>query len=319
VAGRRERASTKGASIPKRSRLALALVGNQFLSSGTHLIARGVLFVLPPITVAMLRFITASLVFLGWFGIRPSASRVDRRDWPSFLVLGFLAVTVNQGCFLFGLARSTASHAALLYALTPLVVLLLARGLLHEERFLAKLIGTGVAFLGVALILLERGLRNEAEVLKGDLLILIAVVAWSGYTVLSKRMLRRYDTMTVTGWSIIAGTVLSLPALLVPGAIPRLASISLGSWGAIAYLAVATSVIAYPLWNYALRHMEASKVAIATNVQPILTAVLSWLLFHERFTPGFAVGAALILAGVTWVETRRSKTARAAAVPAEAG
>src|SRR4051812_36523851 len=206
----------RGSSIPKRGRLALALVGNQLLSSGTHLIARGVLFVLPPISVAMLRFIAASCVFLGWFRIRPARARVDRRDWPSFLVLGFLAVPVNQGCFLFGLARSTASHAALLYALTPLVVLLLARRLLPEERFLAKLAGILIAFAGVAVILLERGLRQEAGVLEGDLLILVAVVAWSGYTVLSKRMLQRYDTMTVTGWSIIAGTVISLPALLVP-------------------------------------------------------------------------------------------------------
>ncbi|HEV8129430.1 MAG TPA: DMT family transporter [Candidatus Eisenbacteria bacterium] len=292
---------------------------NQLLSCGTHLIARGVLFVLPPITVAMLRFLAASAVFLGWFGIRPSRARIERRDWPSFLLLGFLAVTVNQGCFLFGLARSTASHAALLYALTPLVVLLLARRLLHEERFGAKLVGTLVAFLGVALILLERGLKNEAEVLKGDLLILVAVVAWSGYTILSKRLLRRYDAMTVTGWAIITGTALSLPALLVPGAIPRLASISLASWGSILYLAVATSVIAYPLWNYALRYMEASKVAIATNLQPILTAVASWLLFGERFTSGFVIGAILILAGVTWVQTRGSTTERAAAVPVEAG
>jgi drug/metabolite transporter (DMT)-like permease len=292
---------------------------NQLLSSGTHLIARGVLFVLPPITVAMLRFLAASLVFLGWFGIRRSRARIERRDWASFLLLGFLAVTVNQGCFLFGLARSTASHAALLYALTPLVVLLLARGLLHEERFGQKLVGTLVAFLGVALILLERGLKNEAEVLKGDLLILVAVVAWSGYTILSKRLLRRYDAMTVTGWAIVAGTALSLPALLVPGAIPRLQSISLASWGGILYLAVATSVIAYPLWNYALRYMEASKVAIATNLQPILTAVASRLLFGEQFTSGFVIGAILILAGVTWVQTRGSRTERAAAVPVEAG
>jgi drug/metabolite transporter (DMT)-like permease len=306
-------------SIPGRTRLALALAANQLLSSGTHLIAKGALFVLPPLSVALLRFLAASAVFLGWLCLRPAPVRVERRDRPAFLLLGFLAVPVNQGCFLFGLERSTASHAALLYALTPLVVLLIARRLLREERMLSKLAGTLVAFAGVAVILLERGLRHEAGLLTGDLLLLVAVVAWSAYTVLSKRMLRRYDAMTVTGWSIIAGTLLTLPALLVPGAIPRLASIPAAAWGAILYLAVATSVIAYPLWNYALRYMEASKVAIATNTQPILTAVLSWFLFGERFTPGFVLGAALILAGVTWVETRSARLAREAVVPVEAG
>jgi drug/metabolite transporter (DMT)-like permease len=294
-------------------------VANQFLSSGTHLIAKGALLLLNPLSVALLRFISASAVLFAFLRFRPTPEPVARRDWPAFLLLGFLVVPGNQGFFLFGLARSTASHASLLYALTPLVVLLFARRLLSEEHFAAKLAGTLVAFAGVAIILLERGLRHEVGLLTGDLLILVAVFAWSGYTVLSKRLLARYDPMTVTGWSIICGTLLTLPALFVPGAIPKLASIPAPIWGAIAYLSIGTSVIAYPLWSYALRHMDASKVAITTNTQPILTATLSWLLFRERFTPGFLVGAFLILAGVTWVETRHSANRVIAAVPAEAG
>lgn len=321
------------------------------------------MLVLHPLAVALLRFVSASIVLFGYLrltsgrgrgiagrgggiagpgrgiagpggGIAGAGGRlsgtgrgtagpglmgVERRDWPAFLLLGFLVVPVNQGFFLFGLSRSTASHASLLYALTPLVVLLFARRLLREEGLAAKLIGILAAFAGVAVILLERGLRHEMGLLSGDLLILVAVVAWAAYTVLSKRLLVRYDPMTVTGWSIICGTILCLPALLIPGAIPPLRSITAPAWGAIAYLAVGTSVIAYPLWSYALRHMDASKVAITTNTQPILTAAFSWLLFGERFTPGFFVGAGLILAGVTWVEMRRPSVARATIVPVEAG
>jgi drug/metabolite transporter (DMT)-like permease len=299
--------------------LALALAGTQLLSSGTHLIAKGAMLLLNPLSVALLRFLAASAVLFAFLRLRPTPERVARRDWPAFLLLGFLVVPMNQGFFLFGLARSTPSHASLLYALTPLVVLLFARRLLREERFVEKLAGTLVAFGGVSVILLERGLRREMGLLIGDLLILVAVFAWAGYTVLSKRLLTRYDPMTVTGWSIISGTLLTLPALLVPGAIPPLSSISAPTWGAIAYLSVATSVIAYPLWSYALRHMDASKVAITTNTQPILTAALSWILFREKFTPGFLLGAVLILAGVTWVETRPRSAAVVAAVPVEAG
>lgn len=310
---------TKEDPIPKRTRLILALAANQLLASGTHLIAKGALLVLNPLAVALLRFVSASLVLFGYLRFRRGLVPVERRDWGAFLVLGFLVVPVNQGCFLFGLSRSTASHASLLYALTPLVVLLFARKLLHEEGIASKAAGVLAAFAGVAVILLERGLRHEMTLLSGDLLLLVAVVAWAAYTVLSKRLLARYDAMTVTGWSIISGTLLCLPALFVPGAIPPLESITLPVWGAIAYLAVGTSVIAYPLWSYALRHMDASKVAVTSNTQPIVTAALSWMLFGERFTPGFFVGAALILAGVTWVETRRPSVASATVVPVEAG
>lgn len=272
-----------------------------------------------PLSLALLRFLTASTVLLVYLRLRPELARVERRDWPALLLLGFLVIPVNQGCFLFGLKRSTASNAALLYALTPLVVLLFARRLLGEEGLVSKLAGVVVAFTGVVVILLERGLRHEMEFLSGNLLILVAVFAWAGYTVLSKRLVARYDPMTVTGWAIIVGTAFSLPALLIPGAIPPLSTVPLPVWGAIAYLAVGTSVIAYPLWSYALRHLDASKVAITSNTQPILTAAFSWVFFRERFTPGFLVGAALILAGVTWVETRRPGVAREAVVPVEAG
>jgi len=254
----------------------------------------------------LLRFVGASGALLLYGALRGWRLGVDRRDVPLVLLLGFLVVPVNQGCFLYGLTRSTPSHAALLYALTPVVVLLLAGRLLREGNFWPKLAGMMVAFSGVLVILLERGLKHEMGVFVGDLLILTAVFGWSLYTVLSKPLLERHDPMKVTTWAIVSGTILCLPAFLVPGAVPPLRTISPGVWGGIAYLAIGTSVIAYPLWMYALRYLEASKVAVATNFQPILTALLSWIVFREELTPGFFVGAALVLAGVTWVETRRS-------------
>ena len=212
---------------------------------------------------------------------------------------------LNQGFFLFGLTLSTASHAALLYALTPAVVFLLARRYLKEGNAREKLIGIVVAFTGVIFILLDRGLARQIGVLRGDLLMLIAVLSWAVYTISSKELLSRYDPMTLTTWVLVSGTAMCLPAALIPHAIPPLRSITLPVWGGIFYLAVGTSVIAYPLWLYALRSLEASKVAITTNAQPVLTSVSSWLVFGERFGPAFFLGAALILFGVSWVETRK--------------
>ncbi len=294
-----------GGRIHKKRRVILALVLNQILSAGTHLIAKATLNAIGPLSTALLRFAGASAALLLFERLRPRRERMAREDIPKILWLGFLVIPVNQGFFLFGLTESTASHAALLYALTPLVVFLLARRFLREGNSGAKLIGIVAAFLGVALILADRGLARELSVMRGDLLMLVAVLSWALYTIGSKDLLKRYDPMTLTAWVLIAGTVMSLPAALIPGAIPPLRTLTLPVWGGIAYLAVGTSVIAYPLWLYALRQLEASKVAITTNAQPVLTSVLSWLIFGERFGPAFFVGAALILLGVSWVEMRK--------------
>lgn len=296
----------------------MALGTNQVLSSGTHVIAKGAVTAIGPFPVALLRFTIASIAFL-ILGFMRGSPKIARRDIAKLLLIGFLVVPINQGCFLFGLARSTPSHASLLYALTPLVVLSLARRMLHEGNLGTKVFGATVAFAGVTIILLERGLRREGEVLIGDLLILVAVFAWALYTVLSKPLAERYGSMPVTAWAIVSGTLFCLPGYLIPGAIPSLGTIPPAVWGGILYLSIGTSLIAYPLWMYALRHIEASKVAITTNLQPILTAILSWIFFHERFTPGFVLGAVLVLAGVTWVETRGSAGPSAVPVPAMRG
>ena len=260
---------------------------------------------LGPLPVALLRFMIASVTLGAWQALR-RAKGIERRDWGRFLLLGFLAVPLNQGFFLFGMSRSTPSHASLLYSLQPLVMFPLARTMIREKTPWSTLVGILIAFAGVLCVLAERGLRHEMEVLTGDLLILVAVVAWSLYTVLSKPLLTRYDARTVTTGAIVTGTLMVLPALVIPGAIPSFRAMTPGNWGAILYLAIGTSAIAYPLYMYALRYLDTSKVAIAQNTQPILTAFLSWLAFGETFTPLFFVGAALVLAGVTWVETRRA-------------
>jgi len=297
-----------GGAIDNKNRVIGALVLNQILSAGTHLIAKATLNAIGPLSTALLRFIGASITLLLFELLRPRRQRVAREDIPKLLWLGFLVIPLNQGFFLFGLTQSTPSHAALLYALTPVVVFLLARRFLKEGDTGAKLLGIAGAFAGVVLILLDRGLA--VAVMRGDLLMLLAVLSWAVYTIGSKGLLRRYDPMTLTTWVLVAGTAMSLPALLIPGAIPPLRSLSPSVWGGIAYLAVGTSVIAYPLWLYALRKLEASKVAITTNAQPVLTSVLSWILFRERFGPAFFVGAALILFGVSWVETRKGGVPR---------
>lgn len=297
----------KGEPISERSRVALALSLNQLLASGTHLIAKGTLTVLGPLPTALLRFVVAAAAFLLLQRVLPDRVRLERADLGRVLFLGFLVVPVNQGFFLFGLMHTTPTHASLLYALTPLVVFLMARRVLAETNARDKLIGIVLAFAGVALIVFEQGLAREMRVLSGDLLILVAVVAWAAYTVLSKPLLERYPPIMVTSWVIVAGSLLFLPAAAIPGAIPAPERLTLPVAGGILYLAIGTSVIAYPLWLYALRRMEATQVAITSNTQPVLTGVLSWMIFGERFTAAFLLGAGLILAGVTWVEARSAR------------
>src|SRR3990172_9859304 len=125
------------------------------LAAGTYVAAKRALDELSAFELALVRFTLAGAVYAGLLWAR--RVRIRRGDLLALAGLGIIAVPLNQGLFLAGLARSTPGHAALLYALTPLFVFLISRARLGERPTAAKLFGIALAFPGVLLLLGARG------------------------------------------------------------------------------------------------------------------------------------------------------------------
>jgi drug/metabolite transporter (DMT)-like permease len=69
-------------------------------------------------------------------------------------------------------------------------------------------------------------------------------------------------------------------------------------WASVAYLVILTSVVAYLVYYWSLARAEASRVAIWSNTQPVLTALLAWAIHGDPLTGAFVAGGALVIAGV---------------------
>ena len=273
------------------------------ISAGTYLAAKRALGELSPFEVALARFALAGAIFAGL--VLHRRVRVARRDLLGLGVLGFVAVPLNQGLFLAGLAWSTPGHAALLYALTPVFVFLLARLRLGERATPLKVAGIAVAFAGTLVVLLGRGalgLEDARRVLLGDLLLLAAVVSWAVFAVGGKVYAERYGTVASTGVAITIGTAIYLPFGLLVSDLGHFRALSTPGWASLGYLVLLTSVAAYLIYYWALARTEASRVAIWSNLQPVLTAALAWALYGERLTAPFLAGGAMVLAGVVMTE-----------------
>jgi drug/metabolite transporter (DMT)-like permease len=278
------------------------LIFEQILASGTFLAAKWALVEFPALNLAFLRFIIASLgLFLVqrfWPGRRP----VERGDWKHIFLLGFLAVVLNQAFFLYGLKYTTPTHAALLYGATPVLVFLFAIPLIGEKPTLLKKIGVPVTFLGVAIVITRSGVTWAKDAWLGDLLILLAVASWALYTVLGKKLVNKYGAVHLTAMSIIAGTILFAPIGLVTFTRFDPTSISVRGWSSLAYIAIGTSVIAYSIWFWALGRLDATKVSVFNNIQPIVTAIMSYFLLNEPIGPRLIGGGLLVIVGVVLTE-----------------
>ena len=297
-----------------------ALVAHTLISAGTYLFAKRALQEIPALPLGMIRFAGASLTLsLLLLRLRPAGQRLPPRSaLRKLLVLSFVAVPLNQGFFLYGLQYSTAAHAALLYTLTPLFVLLLAQALLGEFPGWRTAVGAALALFGTVFVLLQRGLDLSRGPLFGDLLLLVAVVAWAIYTAEGRDLVGKYGALPTIAWTLVGGTLLFLPfglgSLLWASNRAALRTASPEAWWGVLYLIVVTSVIAYLIWYWALKHLAAARVAVFTNLQPLATAALAHLFLGEQVTKAFLAGALVVISGVLLAQRRAAPDAPAEAL-----
>ena len=281
-----------------------ALLCHVLLSAGTFIVAKIALREFDPMALAQLRFGLAGVGLFALLLARGQLSPARIRGLGGALaVLGLVGTTLNQGLFLAGLSRSTPAHGALLYAATPIVVLCLALLRRQERASPRRVLGVALAFLGVSYLLLGKGLTFDQRWIVGDALVFLAVIAWAIYTTRGKELIARLGPLTVTAWATLFGTLFFLPLGVPALARQDWSRITPAGWWCLAYIAVFTSVVAYLIWGWALSRIEATRVAVFTNLQPIATALLAWGVLGERLTVHFLVATAAVLTGV-WLADR---------------
>ena len=292
----------------------VALLVYTLLAAATFTVARVAVAEFEPLALAQLRFALAAVALLAMAALR--SPRGLRAVLPSrgsghlgaIAWLGFLGTTVNQALFLVGMTRTTPAHAALLYALTPLLVLALAVVRGQERLVPLRAVGLVVAFGGVLLLLFGRGLATTGgATLTGDAIVLVAVVAWAVYTAKNRELLRKgLDPLLVTAAAATFGALVFLP-VGVPAVLAQdYARVSARGWFGLGYIALVTSVITYLIWSWALARSEASRVAAFSYLQPVAAALFAWVLLGIPLTLHFALSTLVILAGVALAERREA-------------
>jgi drug/metabolite transporter (DMT)-like permease len=273
-----------------------ALIGAMVMFfSLNYIFARFAMREFPPMQLTAVRAaVAAAIVGALWLGRgRPGLSR---GDLFSLSLLGIFGITLNQLLFALGLQRTSVAHAALLSALAPIMVLLIAASVGQERITIRKLGGMAIAVAGVVILQRDTGGRTVAT-LAGDAIILLSALAIALYSVLGKRVTERHDIVTVNAVSFLAGFIALAPLLLPPRGFSY-AAVSRAGWLSVLYMAVFASVLGYLIFCYALTRMSASRVAAYMYLQPLLATILAVPMLGESVTGSLAGGGVLVLLGV---------------------
>ena len=268
------------------------------LAGGTHLVAKTVTQEVNPVSLTFIRNCISLLAMLIMFFAREKRIKVEKKDFKQLLWLSFLAVPLNQFLYLYGIKFTLASNGALLYATTPALILIFSYFMLSEAMTKKKVLGVIVAFIGVAMVMFERGIDFKSDYFYGNVMIFLAVIAWALFAIQGKKLVIKYGAFHITVLSMIGGAAMFLPVGLVEFAWHGLPTLTFGNWLSILYLSLGTSVLSYMLWFYALGKLDTTKVAVFANAQPIFTTIMAVIFLHQPITTIFVVGGAITIAGV---------------------
>ena len=232
------------------------------------------------------------------------------RDVWTFVYLGFFGVVVNQLCFTLGLRYTSVSHAAVIVGMGPVYALVLAVLWGMEKATAHKIVGMGIALVGVAVMASENGSSSHSSSLMGDAITMTGSLGFAIYVVLGKRVAAKYDALTMTMFNHFAGALIVSPLVLYEsvrmGGWVQWKQVPWPAWAALLYMAVFSSAVAYALYFGLLQYLEASQLTAFTYLLPVLATILSILWLGERGSLLQVVGGACALFGVYWVEGGRT-------------
>ena len=284
-------------------RVYAALLSAMTIWGFSFLAIKDALSTVPVFSLLFSRFLLATILLGTVAGFR-RALRVPRRDLLALVGLSGLSPV---GYFLFetfGVARTQPSHVALIIAIIPITVYLIAFARRQERTSLRKTVGILTAYAGILLII-GLGQREPGASLSGDLLVLCAVLCAAARTSLIKDVLRRVTPLQLTFYQFFFSLFVFGPLAATDG-FGWVSEVSTLVALEILFLGVFCSAGAFLAMHYALSYLSATRVAVSANLVPLITLAAEVTLLGSALTPIKGIGTAVTLAGVLLTQWGRA-------------
>lgn len=261
---------------------------------------------LPPISIAFFRQVIASVVLIGFVIAKKLFVKMPLKDLLLLTASSFFGIVLY---FIFentGLKYTTASNASIIVAAVPIFTLI-SESLFYKLKITGRLIiCVIVSISGVFFVIFEQGsLDFTGNLLKGNMLIVGAMVSWVIYTIICKSLTQKYEGIVVTTYQMIAASILFIP--LVLNEVDTWHIISGSGIANLLYLALFCSALAYYLYNVAVTNLGATFSSMFLNLIPVVSIIGGVLVLHERISAFQIAGMLLIMVSLFFAGRNRDR------------
>jgi O-acetylserine/cysteine efflux transporter len=254
-----------------------------------------------PEVISPIRLCAAAVLFRALAG--PGGRWLPRERWSW---IGGIALGIDYVLYNYGVRRTTASAAGLVINVEVVATIAFAIWLLGERLTARRAVGSLVTLAGVLYVATEGASIGDLfarENVIGNVLIMLAAIAWSFFAVAQRKVPNPHDLFRLLTPIFSVAALTSLPMLLVPGALET-AGGALPTF-MLAVLIVFCTATVYFLYARAQQLVDVSVLAIVLALIPVFAVLFAWLLLDEPVTRRILIGGAVILAGVLVITTER--------------
>ena len=254
---------------------------------------------LPPAALVLLRVAGSAVVLLAVARLGGGSRIRDRRDLAKLALYAALGVAANQLLFIGGLSRTTPINAQVIGTTIPAFTLAFGALVGVDRVSPTRMAGILLAAAGAVYLVGPDRVQFTPDTTIGNAMIAANALAYSLYLVLSKPMLKKYDSLGVMVWVFFFGTLFVAPFGAVSAARSgAIATMPLEAWLGLGFIILIPTVGAYALNAWALRRSAPSVVASYVYLQPLITGAIAVAVQNEPIDPRAIPATLLIFAGV---------------------
>jgi len=252
-----------------------------------------------PTATAFFRLLFALPLLWLWAGWdrqkNPESRQPSKRKDFLLLALAGLLFTGDLSIWHWSLQFTSVANSTLLTNITPVFVTLGA-WLWFSERIASSFIAGMVLSIGGAVMLVKNSVSLGPRHLLGDALSLVAAVFYAGYLLSLKHLRKSFSTPTIMAWSGIASCSGFAIVAWLSG--DKMWAATTGGWLVLLALALVSHVGGQALIAYGFGHLPASFSSVSLLWQPVVAAVVAWIVLGEQLSRLQGIGAAAVLIGI---------------------
>jgi drug/metabolite transporter (DMT)-like permease len=255
---------------------------------------------IPALQMAYIRQFLGGICFVLFFMLYRKLSFPTRRQFLWLLVMSLLMFVLANGLSTWSLQYIPTGLSALVGALYPLSVVIIEM-VFFKSRNMTVLTFAGLllGITGIGIVFYENAFQHHPDgFLFGVVLSVIAMLSWSVGTIIIARDKIKINPYYGTGWQMLISSFILFIAAETAQPTIALKDISATGWGAIAYLVLAGSLLAFIAFIYSMKKLPAAVSSLYAYINPLVAMVTAAIVLHEKLTMYILWGAIVTLAGV---------------------